>query len=262
MKKNHHKGFSILEILIAITISLILMLGILQIFISNKNTYRLENSLGLLQENSRFLLDYVHKLINKTAYRSPLADTQFNDLDTIFTGANSYITGTDGTGPNNSDTLIIRFQGSGNGTGTPDNSIRDCLNRSVDSFVIASNTLSIDANNNLQCQTQNPSGAPVNDTQIIIDGVENMQVLYGEDVDGDKSPDRFITAAHPSLNFNNVVSVKISLLLRSTEQNNPLPDNKTYNLLGTAIVAPGDRFLRRSVTFTVMLRNTVSEVIL
>lgn len=262
MKKHPQKGFSILEILVAITISLILMLGLLQIFISNKNTYRLENNLAMLQENGRFLHDYLNKLVRNTAYRSPLQDTQFNNIETIYTGANIFISGTDNTGPNNSDSMVIRFQGSGDGAGNPDNSIRDCINRGLDLFVMSSNTLSLDANNNLQCQSDNPSAAPAVDTQVILDGVENMQILYGEDLDGDKAPDRFVSAAHPNLDFNNVVGVKISLLLRSNEPNKPIPDNNTYNLLGTAYQAPGDLFLRQTITFTIMLRNVVTEVIM
>lgn len=262
MKINKHSGFSMLEIMVAITISLILLLGILQIFVSNKNTYRLQNNLAILQENGRFLHEYLNKVIRNTAFRSPVINQQFATLENVFNTSTGFISGTDNTGTNGSDVLIVRFQGSGTGSGVPDNTIRDCLNRGVDAFTIATNTISLNANNQLTCRAQNANGTPTDDTQVILDDVENFQVLYGEDLNNDKTPDRFVSANYPSLNFNNVVAVKLAILLRSTEQNNPVADSKTYNLLGTLHTAGGDRFSRQTLSFTIMLRNAVTEVAL
>lgn len=262
MKQKSSQGFSILEVLVAITISLILMLGILQIFVASKNTYRLENNQAILQENVRFAHDYLNKIIRNTAYRSAITNTKFTAIDTLFTGGTTFISGTNNSGHNGSDTLTIRYQGSGNGAGVPDGTVRDCLDRPVDSLITTTVTLSINASNQLICQASNASAAPVSDSQAILSDVENMQILYGEDIDGDKTPDRFVSSAHPSLDFDRVVSIKLSLLFRSIEQNNPLPDNNTYNLLGTTHTATGDRFIRQMLTFTVTLRNVVTEVVL
>ena len=256
------KGFSILEVLIAITISLILMLGILQLFISNKNTYRMEDSYATLQDNNRFLHHYLSSIIRNTAYRSPQQNSLFQPIESLFTGANLFIQATNNNGTNGSDTLTIRYQGSGNGTGTPDGSIRDCLNRPIDSFVTATNTFSISANNELICQAQNANAAPATSTQVILQDIENMQILLGEDLDGDKSPDRFVNPGHPVLNFNNVVSVRVSLLLRSPDPTSPTPDNDSYNLLGTLHNAGGDNFIRQVLTFTITLRNRVTEIMM
>ncbi|MGE4348229.1 MAG: PilW family protein [Candidatus Berkiella sp.] len=261
MKINKHSGFSMLEIMVAITISLILLLGILQIFVSNKNTYRLQNNLAILQENGRFLHEYLRIVIRNTAFRSSVQNQHFAALEDIFGASGGFISGTR-TGTNGSDVLIVRFQGSGTGSGVPDNTIRDCLNRGVDAFTIATNTISLNANNQLTCRAQNANGTPTDDTQVILDDVENFQVLYGEDLNNDKTPDRFVSANYPSLNFNNVVAVKLAILLRSTEQNNPVADSKTYNLLGTLHTAGGDRFSRQTLSFTIMLRNAVTEVAL
>lgn len=256
------KGFSILEVLIAITISLILMLGILQLFISNKNTYRMEDSYADLQDNNRFLHHYLSNVIRTAAYRSPQQNSFFQPIDSLFTGANLFIQATNNNGTNGSDTLTIRYQGSGNGAGTPDGTVRDCLNRPIDSFVTATNIFSISANNELICQAQNPSAAPVASRQVLLRDIENMQVLLGEDLNGDKSPNRYVNPGHPSLDFNNVVSIRVSLLLRSSEPTSPTPDNESYNLLGTLHNAGGDNFIRQVLTFTITLRNTVTDIIL
>lgn len=262
MKKTKLKGFSIVEIMLAITLSLILILGVLQIFVTNKNAYRLESSFSVLQENARFANDYLSKLIRNSGYRSARQGTMFASLPTIFAGGNGYIGGSNASGPNHSDTLIIRFQGSGDGAGTSDGSIRDCLNQPVDAFTTATNTLSINANYELECRSQNSSASTTDQTKTILPDVENMQILYGEDLTGDKNADRFVPANHPNLNFDNVVAIRISLLLRSEDQTDPISNNNTYNLLGTIQTATGDNHIRQAVTFTITLRNAITEVLI
>ena len=102
--------------------------------------------------------------------------------------------------------------------------------------------------------------------QEIAEGVENMQVLYGEDLNGDFTPDRYVTAdavANPRA----VVSVRISLLVRTVD-NLPLrpDDTNTYTLLGSTATATqtiidpeegnaNDQRFRRVFGTTVFLRN-------
>jgi type IV pilus assembly protein PilW len=59
MRQNRRteQGFSLIEIMIALVISLILMAGVLTIMSSSKRTYLLQDELGQLQENARFALD-------------------------------------------------------------------------------------------------------------------------------------------------------------------------------------------------------------
>ncbi|OUD14180.1 PilW family protein [Thioflexithrix psekupsensis] len=59
MRQNYRteRGFSLIEIMIALVISLILMAGVLTIMSSSKRTYLLQDELGQLQENARFALD-------------------------------------------------------------------------------------------------------------------------------------------------------------------------------------------------------------
>ncbi|WP_428624223.1 PilW family protein [Sedimenticola sp.] len=52
-------GMSLIEIMIAITISLILLAGVVQIFVSNKQSFRVQSSMTVLQENARFAIDNI-----------------------------------------------------------------------------------------------------------------------------------------------------------------------------------------------------------
>ena len=53
------RGFSLIELMVAMVIGLIISGAVLQVFISNKNTFLLQNASGHLQENGRFALQYL-----------------------------------------------------------------------------------------------------------------------------------------------------------------------------------------------------------
>ena len=97
----------------------------------------------------------------------------------------------------------------------------------------------------------------------LVEGVESMQVLYGEDTDAtpDNIPNRYVVA-NDVLDFANVVAVRVSILLRSIKE---LPWRtaapKTYLLGGmdndTAVrlTSPSDKRLRKVMSTTIKVRN-------
>ncbi|MBA3494002.1 MAG: PilW family protein [Gammaproteobacteria bacterium] len=86
----------------------------------------------------------------------------------------------------------------------------------------------------------------------LVEGVENMQILYGEDTNGDRIPDQYRTVNNVG-NLVNVVAVRASLLLRTLD-NNLLQLAQTYNYNDAPVTAT-DRRLRHTFTTTVNLRN-------
>ena len=93
----------------------------------------------------------------------------------------------------------------------------------------------------------------------LIEGVENLQVLYGEDTAGnDQIADTYVTAA-AVVDWDNVVSVRIAMLLRSVDEYGADTDQRTYNLLGTAIGPMNDRHRRRVFSTTIQIRNRISS---
>ncbi len=96
----------------------------------------------------------------------------------------------------------------------------------------------------------------------LVEGVENMQVLYGENTNNDNNnaADRFVPADQVS-NWSKVVSLRITLLVQSLEDNLvPTPQAFTYNGViyngtsGNGALPPDGR-LRRVFTTTINLRN-------
>lgn len=94
--------------------------------------------------------------------------------------------------------------------------------------------------------------------QELIEGVENMQIMYGVDSNADQIADSFVnaTGVAGAGGWGNIVSVKIALLLRTlnSDVNNEV-DTNTYDLLGTIINPTDDQRRRRVYHTTVQIRN-------
>ena len=56
---NKQKGFSIIELMIAMVLSLLVLGGLFTIFISNKQNFELQKGLSMIQQNSRFVCETV-----------------------------------------------------------------------------------------------------------------------------------------------------------------------------------------------------------
>lgn len=98
--------------------------------------------------------------------------------------------------------------------------------------------------------------AGVEMSEQLLEGVENMQIQFGRDQNGDGEVDDYVTAAAlSSSNFDRIIAVRVALLLSSVEAVLDHADTATYTLLDETIDPADTRQLRRSVTFTTSIRN-------
>lgn len=100
-------------------------------------------------------------------------------------------------------------------------------------------------------------GNAVSVAEELIEGVENMQILFGEDTSAptDRNIDRYV-AANAVTNWDNVFAVRISLLMRSVE--NSVVNQPQAIAFNGATVNSGvgaDRRLRKVFTTTIAVRN-------
>lgn len=91
----------------------------------------------------------------------------------------------------------------------------------------------------------------------VVEGVENMQFEFGEDTNGDS----VVAAteykrADEGVNWSQVISVRIALLVRSLSAYGTDRDHGTYNVLGKAVADPDDRHLRQVFSTTITIRNS------
>ncbi len=99
--------------------------------------------------------------------------------------------------------------------------------------------------------------------QEMIEGVEFLKVQYGQELATGNI--RYVAAGDANLNMNEVVSVRIGLLIRSPNNTLETPDTNDYNLPGQVIgpngvAHDGGLGLRRVFTTTVKLRNRSQDV--
>lgn len=97
----------------------------------------------------------------------------------------------------------------------------------------------------------------------LISNVENMRVLYGLDTDNDTnhSANLYVDAAtvDSSYAWTQVVSVRISLVIRSDDKNIAVGNADTYSINGNVLTtaSPGEGRLFQVFSTTVALRNKV-----
>jgi len=92
------------------------------------------------------------------------------------------------------------------------------------------------------------------DAEELVEGIEQIQILYGEDTDAtaDGTANYYVTANNVT-NMANVVSIRISLLAASLD-NNLTSEAVAYTYNGTT-TTPTDRKIRRVFNTTIAVRN-------
>lgn len=106
------------------------------------------------------------------------------------------------------------------------------------------------------------SGAPpvpglTPDTQQLVPDIENMQILYGQRTDAGDT--YYVPAGTPGLEMNEVVSVRVSLLVRS--QDDFVATNAAnyfYNGVTVSGAGISDSRLRKVYTSTIAIRNRLN----
>ena len=82
-----------------------------------------------------------------------------------------------------------------------------------------------------------------------------MQVLYGIDTDADDYPNQYVISDNVP-DFDDVVSVRIMLLVQSSDLVAETPQTYTFNNVTTT---PADNRIRQVFTTTIALRNKIGS---
>ncbi len=67
--RARQNGLTLVEIMVAVALSVILLAGVIQIFVGTKGTYRLQDNMSRLQENGRFALNYLTRDVRMAGYK-------------------------------------------------------------------------------------------------------------------------------------------------------------------------------------------------
>ncbi|MBV1907633.1 MAG: PilW family protein [Pseudomonadales bacterium] len=84
-KLTKQKGFSLIELMLALALGVVVTSGIVQLFVGNSQTYNLLNGQARMQENARFALDFISHSARLGGYMGcdPDADKIINTLGPI-----------------------------------------------------------------------------------------------------------------------------------------------------------------------------------
>ena len=328
-KRLHLKqqGLSLIELMIALTLGIFLVFGVIEVFVSSKQTYRSQDAISRLQENARFALDTLVSDARRAGYvgcslidSADINIASSSPTISSYSAAESFYgyqntgTGTwDPTLPtelttalggltpaDDTDILTVQIAGACSTplttsmTNANDSEIvidtsscsfspndvvmvSDCdsvdivrTNGTTDTLLLLTQGLSkayttinyaevlsvksatyfiADDNGipSLYVLDNNQDSSPL----ALIEGVENMQIQYGIDDTADGVPNQYKNAP-TGTEWDNVVSARISLLMRTIESNNG--EAFDFNIGGTDITyAAGPT--RKLFETTVQLRN-------
>ncbi len=289
---RRQSGFSLVELMISVTLGLIVLAGVTSVFMGSRQSFRSQESIGHIQESGRFLNYVMYPTLRLAGYLpDPL--TQVSPPDNfrgawrqLFGSEDAFFTAAEVTGIANavagSDALLVTYAGST----TP---LRTCLGEPVNEGQIVANVFYISSPgvgepaglNRLSCGTafapgtaagaglQTPAINPIaiNRSEPLITGVQSMQILYG--VDTNPADDSPLPPAIPGLipnqylpadevtDWQRVVSVRIDLTTVSEEQ------SEQGNVTGVEAGIDGSRVsdfvegrrLQRVFSTTLLVRN-------
>lgn len=267
-------GLSLIELLIAMTIGLFLLSGIATSYMTSVKSSSNRDQSSMLEDNGRLALETITNSLKHAGYSSGQNITdrfinnkaqiiQENCGGSINNVQNTSIFPTNSTVDNaGGDSITAVYYGDNRlntdcsggvllpscrlESGDPDNA------RIYNAFYLEKDT-----NDSLIC-----AGSLDSNKQVVAEGIENIQILYGVDTGGTGSQqDRFVDATELFAAGNNllssVVSIQVAVLVRSLLPVNTKAEIKKFMLLGTEYTSPNDRFRREVFTTTIRLRNTL-----
>jgi len=98
-------------------------------------------------------------------------------------------------------------------------------------------------------------------TECIASGIENLQVEYGIDSNGDGSVDSYISAP-TAAETETTVSVRVFMLGRTLNDDGGYTNDKTYRLSNATSYTPDDSFRRRVYMTTVSVPNVRNRMLI
>lgn len=288
MRMQTQRGMSLIELMIAMVVSLVLMAGVGTVYVSSKRNYQARDQLSLMDESARVALDALSKHLEHAGYATPeklpMGDYLIKPGDvsgnSLASGAcadgNSNIVASSSlrdTADNDDDSTTDYGDTTGIAFIADDELFRDCANAGNDTAsrdwsgcragtaasvtgALAYNSFFVDTDNsgvaNLYCGTSRMGGK-----SAVVPGIENIQFMYGVDTNLDGSVDKYVNATSVGAGeWQRIISIKVGLLVRSLEPVLPTAEAKSYQVLDVALTR-NDRFQRSVYTAVVHLRNVV-----
>ena len=308
-------GFSLIELMVALLIGVLIIIGAVSVYVQSRNTFRVTEAVARLQETGRYAMEVLVPDIRMAGYWGlhnraeyitnsagpgdtlPAGLTELDDCgDNWATNTVETVTGTnqdeeypfpDTCAPYGSDDatawqpgsdiLVIRRASSE--PAAPANGTLQIQSSRLQSALFQNGTLppgfappttteSYDLVANAYYVSRNSTGragmpslrrkrlisGPAIRDEEIAPGIEDFQIRFGIDTDGDQEAESFVDPN--AVAGNPVVAVRVWLLVRALEQEQGFVDSEVRVYAGKTVPAPNDKVRRILVERTIQLRNT------
>lgn len=240
-RRDLQLGMNLVELMIALVIGLAVLAGLGQVFVSGQQSYSLQDRMGALQENGRYALFFLQRDIRNAG----LPKGEFDGYDPADVNAPEPFQRArtlDGGG-NASDQIAMMYRAAAAGT--------NCLGNNIiaGEMVATVYSINVDATtgvSRLMCSATNGGAAGALTTgafaaaQPIVDGIENMQILYGIDANDDGYADSYVPAS-AAMDRRRVAAVRVAILASSMTPvtgDTPSDNTRTFVLLDAPPVGP------------------------
>jgi type IV pilus assembly protein PilW len=230
--RPRQRGYSMIELSVALVIALFLLQGLFTILQNTRNASTNQNQLAQLQDQQRMSMTMLTDVIQQAGYY-PTAYTTDSatalPASTLFTTAGQYVIGGANSTASYGDTISVRYQGDSTG------GVLDCLGSVIPNGTTREMTFKVTQVNNqplgLYCSLDNATFVP------LIPNVTKMTVTYGVDTNASGSTNAYLTSTQVGAGtfWSNVLSVKVALLF-----GNPLfgqPGQTKQNLPFNRVIA-------------------------
>jgi type IV pilus assembly protein PilW len=243
---RNQSGFTLLEVMIGVSLSTILISGIVQLLSGSVSAYRLQISQSQLEESGRYARNVLITHIAQAGYQPD----PWQNLPGVQALTDESVEGDSSAG----DQLGLQRWSRNNCYGS-ENPVMDAAGQPA--FYLLQVRFKISTANNLAITCRYGPDADQLHTQMnnfgLIEDVESMQVLYAEDRDGDEVADVWVKA-QTWLQERNIRAVKVAFLL-STRQPVDQAAGTQINLLDETITTPADGHLRSVRSLTTAIRG-------
>lgn len=307
------RGFSLVEIMVALLISAFLIVGAITVFLQSRNTSRTADTASRLQETVRYALETIEPDVRMANYWGMTNRAEYvTNAGALGDALDDLVVGNCGVDAEDWTVNLARYvEGSDNGydldcPGESPTDYSDVLvirRASGQQAALAANTLQIQSNRMRAeifadgvrpgtfaaapaSQTHNlvvhayyvgeapdgPNGLPqwalrrkelttvggaptIVDTEIIR-GIQDMQIEFGIDRNGDNAADSYVDPESAAIGANAIVSVRVWLLAVSDEEEQGFVNDTEYQLANFDHGSFDDGRRRVVVQKTIQLRNS------
>lgn len=268
MKRTSHTshGYTLLELMIAMSLGLILTGGAIQILISNKQTFAMTDAIGSTEEGGRFSMHFLTKDIRMAGYSSYAQTNEsipFYTYDPAGTPAELFCANAsdewctkDGGGTISDQIAVVKeaddlISEDCNGNAMISDNVRG--NKLVNVYWVAPDTNN-DELSSLFCRGYDTTAATwLGDELPMVGGVESLQILYGEA--NRQGQVRYVSFDRVN-KMSQVIAVKVGVLVVEAGSGSLSKKSRSFSIFDARPYTYDDKKNRTLYSTTVYLSNT------